>query len=94
MSAIEVSHLTKKFGVFTALNDVSFQVPEGETFGFPGPNGAGKTTTIRILTGISPPSSGTASIFGKDIRRESIAARKKLGSFMRPQMNTMISLHG
>ena len=52
MNAIEVSHLTKRFGDLTALDDVSFSVSEGETFGFLGPNGAGKTTTIRILTGI------------------------------------------
>ncbi|MEN6395269.1 MAG: ATP-binding cassette domain-containing protein, partial [Methanoregula sp.] len=58
MQAIEVSHLTKRFGTLTALDDISFSVSEGETFGFLGPNGAGKTTTIRILTGISAPSSG------------------------------------
>jgi ABC-2 type transport system ATP-binding protein len=79
MSAIEVSHLTKKFGTFIALDDISFSVSEGETFGFLGPNGAGKTTTIRILTGISSPSGGTATIFGKDIIRETIAARKQIG---------------
>ena len=66
MQAIEVSRLIKKFGSLTALNDISFSVGEGETFGFLGPNGAGKTTTIRILTGISRPTSGTAAIFGHD----------------------------
>jgi ABC-type multidrug transport system ATPase subunit len=50
MKAIEVSHLIKKFGSLTALNDISFSVGEGENVGFLGPNGAGKTTTIRILT--------------------------------------------
>jgi ABC-2 type transport system ATP-binding protein len=79
MHAIEVSHLTKKFGALTALNDISFSVDVGETFGFLGPNGAGKTTTIRILTGISYPTSGTASIFGHDIGRETIAARQSMG---------------
>ena len=67
MHAIEVDHLSKHFGTLVALNDISFSVNEGETFGFLGPNGAGKTTTIRLLTGISPPTGGTATIFGKDI---------------------------
>ena len=79
MQAIEVSHITKKFGPLTALNDISFSVGEGETFGFLGPNGAGKTTTIRILTGISPPTSGTATIFGHDIVHDTIAARQSMG---------------
>jgi ABC-2 type transport system ATP-binding protein len=79
MNAIEVSHLTKRFGVLTALDDISFSVSEGETFGFLGPNGAGKTTTIRILTGISAPTGGTATIFGKDIIRDTIASRKQMG---------------
>jgi ABC-2 type transport system ATP-binding protein len=79
MQAIEVSHLTKKFGSLTALNNISFSVGEGETFGFLGPNGAGKTTTIRILTGVSRPGSGTASIFGHDIEHDKIAARQSMG---------------
>lgn len=79
MKAIEVSNLTKKFGSLTALNDISFSVCEGETFGFLGPNGAGKTTTIRILTGVSRPSSGTAAIFGHDIEHDKIAARQSMG---------------
>jgi ABC-2 type transport system ATP-binding protein len=79
MQTIEVSHLSKRFGTLTALDDVSFSVAEGETFGFLGPNGAGKTTTIRILTGISAPTGGTATIFGKDIIREPIATRKQMG---------------
>src|SRR5659263_36366 len=79
MQAIEVSHLIKKFGPLTALNDISFSVGEGETFGFLGPNGAGKTTTIRILTGISRPTSGTATIFGHDIEKDTIAARQSMG---------------
>jgi ABC-2 type transport system ATP-binding protein len=79
MQAIEVSHLIKKFGSLTALNDISFSVGEGETFGFLGPNGAGKTTTIRILTGISRPTSGKATIFGHDIEHDTIASRKSMG---------------
>jgi len=79
MYAIDVSHLSKRFGSLTALDDVSFSVSEGETFGFLGPNGAGKTTTIRILTGISAPTSGTATIFGNDIIRDPITTRKQMG---------------
>ncbi len=79
MLAIEVSHLTKKFGRLVAVNDISFSVKEGETFGFLGPNGAGKTTTIRMLTGITVPTGGDAKIFGKDVVTETIAARKQIG---------------
>jgi ABC-2 type transport system ATP-binding protein len=79
MQAIEVSHLIKQFGTLTALNDINFSVREGETFGFLGPNGAGKTTTIRILTGISKPTSGTATIFAHDIEHDTIAARESMG---------------
>jgi len=79
MKAIEVSHLVKKFGSLTALSDISFSVGEGETFGFLGPNGAGKTTTIRILTGVSRPTSGTATIFGHDVEHDTIAARQSVG---------------
>ena len=79
MNAIEVDHLSKHFGALVALNDISFSVTEGETFGFLGPNGAGKTTTIRILTGITVPTGGDAKIFGKDIVNETIAARKTMG---------------
>jgi ABC-2 type transport system ATP-binding protein len=79
MNAIEVSHLTKHFGRLVALNDISFSVKEGETFGFLGPNGAGKTTTIRILTGITVPTGGDAQIFGRDIAKDTIAARRTMG---------------
>ena len=79
MQVINVSHLSKRFGALTALDDISFSISEGETFGFLGPNGAGKTTTIRILTGISAPTSGTATIFGNDIIRDPIATRKQMG---------------
>ena len=79
MNAIEVSHLTKHFGKLVALNDITFSVNEGETFGFLGPNGAGKTTTIRILTGITVPTGGDAQLFGRDIVKDTIAARKTMG---------------
>jgi ABC-2 type transport system ATP-binding protein len=72
MQAIVVRHLMRSFGNLVAVNDVSFNVEEGEIFGYLGPNGAGKTTTIRILTGITTPTSGSASIFGHDIQVETI----------------------
>lgn len=67
---LEVENLVKKFGDFEAVKGVSFEVEQGEVFGLLGPNGAGKTTTISMLTGILPPSSGTARIGGYDIRTE------------------------
>ncbi len=65
---LEVQNLTKKFGGFTAVDDISFQVKEGEIVGLLGPNGAGKTTTIAMLLGLLTPTSGTISIFGKDLQ--------------------------
>jgi len=79
MYAIEALSLSKRFGNLQALSQVDFTVSEGETFGFLGPNGAGKTTTIRILTGISAPTEGTARIFGRDIVQDTIAARRQMG---------------
>jgi len=86
MNAIEVDHLTKRFGSLVAVNDVSFSVPEGEVFGLLGPNGAGKTTLIRMLTTLTPPTSGTARIAGHDILREPNAVRESLGVI--PQAHT------
>lgn len=79
MNAIEVASLTKQFGSLVAVNKVSFTVPKGEIFGYLGPNGAGKTTTIRILTGITTPTSGNATIFGHDIQRDTLTARSFMG---------------
>jgi ABC-2 type transport system ATP-binding protein len=79
MFAIEATDLSKRFGNLQALSHVNFTVNEGETFGFLGPNGAGKTTTIRILTGITVPTGGSAKIFGRDIVHETIAARRQMG---------------
>ena len=73
------ARLSKQFGHVKALDHISLDVVKGETFGFLGPNGAGKTTTIRILTGISRPTSGHATIFGFDIERERLLARRYLG---------------
>lgn len=67
-NAIRISNLTKRFGAFTAVDDLSFEVPHGSVFGFLGPNGAGKTTTIGMLLGLVPPDDGTVEIFGYDIR--------------------------
>jgi len=69
MKAIEVSHLIKKFGSLTALNDISFSVGEGETFGFLGPNGAGKTTSIKMMVGLLRPTSGKVYINGIDVQK-------------------------
>jgi len=77
--AIEVRGLTKKFGDFVAVNNIYFEVPRGEIFGFLGPNGAGKTTTIRMLLGLLTPTAGTASVIGYDVVKESEALRKRIG---------------
>jgi ABC-2 type transport system ATP-binding protein len=77
--AIEVTRLTKTFGLTVAVDQVSFSVREGEIFGFLGPNGAGKTTTTRMLTGVIPPDSGTAVVLGCDIRRNPVLAKQGFG---------------
>ena len=77
--AIEVENLTKRFDDLTAVDDVSFEVGEGEVFGFLGPNGAGKSTTIRMLTGVLRPDSGAARIAGSDVRRDTEAAKSEIG---------------
>ena len=76
---IEIEHLTKRFGHFTAVDNVSFSVARGEVLGFLGPNGAGKSTTMRMLAGFMPPSTGTARICGHDVQSDGIAARRMLG---------------
>ncbi len=76
---VTVEHLTKKFGDFTAVDDVSFEVPEGEIVGYLGPNGSGKTTTMRMLLGLLRPTSGTARVLGFDIQRESDLIRPAVG---------------
>jgi len=78
-SMIEVNQLTKRYARHEAVRGISFSVARGEIVGFLGPNGAGKTTTLRMLTGYLPPTSGTASIAGFDIFRQSIEARRKIG---------------
>ncbi|MDA2928748.1 ABC transporter ATP-binding protein [Acidobacteria bacterium AH-259-O06] len=76
---IEAEGLSKFFGPFVAIDNVSFSIPEGQIVGFLGPNGAGKSTTMKILTGYLAPSEGRASIAGLDIHQERIEAAKKLG---------------
>src|ERR1700730_9937936 len=76
---ISVSHLVKKFGDFTAVNDVSFDVAEGEIFAFLGPNGAGKTTTIKMLTTLVRPTSGAMQLDGLDPQTHQNEARRRFG---------------
>lgn len=77
--AVRVRDLTRKFGAFTAVDRVSFDVSQGQVFGFLGPNGAGKTTTIRMLIGLLPPTSGEGWVAGLDIRSEGEEIRRKIG---------------
>jgi ABC-2 type transport system ATP-binding protein len=77
---LEAKHLTRRFGAFTAVDDVSLSVPRGRVFGFLGPNGSGKSTTIRMLTGLLEPTSGTATGFGGlDVVRDTDAWKRRLG---------------
>ena len=76
---IEAQNLTKYYGNFQALKDVSFKVEKGEIVGFLGPNGAGKTTTMRILTGFIPPGSGSVRVAGYDVQSQSLEVRRRIG---------------
>jgi ABC-2 type transport system ATP-binding protein len=77
--AIEVEHLTRRFGAFVAVNDLSFSVKSGEIFGFLGSNGAGKSTTIRMLCGLLRPTSGTARVGGIDVGRDPEGVKQRIG---------------
>ncbi len=77
--SISVSHLTKKFGSFTAVDDISFDVKKGEIFGFLGANGAGKTTAMRMLCGLSRPTSGSGIVAGYDIVTQSEEIKRHIG---------------
>jgi len=79
MNAIEVHDLTRRFGQFVAVERVSFDVAEGEIFGFLGSNGAGKSTTIRMLCGLLQPTSGTARVGGIDVRKDPEAVKRRIG---------------
>jgi ABC-2 type transport system ATP-binding protein len=77
--AISAQNLVRRFGSFTAVNDVSFRVQKGEIFGFLGPNGSGKTTVIKMLTGLLPLSGGEASVLGIDVRKDPETVRENIG---------------
>ena len=76
---ISITNLSKQYGDFEAVHDLSLEIPGGEVFGFLGPNGAGKTTTIKVLSGLLPPSSGTVTIAGFDIVKRSVDAKAVTG---------------
>ena len=78
-AAISAEHLVRRFGPFTAVNDVSFRVEKGEIFGFLGPNGSGKTTVIKMLTGLLPLSGGSAHVEGLDVRTDAEVVRERIG---------------
>jgi len=88
-AAVAVRDLTRRFGSFTAVDRVSFEVATGEIFGFLGPNGAGKTTTLKMLTGLLPPTAGTATVAGLDVARDAVALRARIG-----YMSQRFSLYG
>ena len=77
--SILAEHLTRRYGTFTAVDDVSFEVPRGEIFGYLGANGAGKSTTIRMLTGLIAPTSGRAVVAGHDVAEEPIRVKSAIG---------------
>ncbi len=93
MGILEVKSVTKKFGSFKALDEISFQVNSGEIFGFIGPNGAGKTTTIRILLGLLKATSGEAKIFGKDAWKDAVDIHKRL-AYVPGEVNLWPNLTG
>ena len=76
---IELKNITKYYGNFPAVTDISFKIERGEIVGLLGPNGAGKSTTMKMITGYMPPTSGELTIDNYDIVQESIEARKKIG---------------
>ena len=79
MSTISIERLSKSYGKFLAVDDVTIEIPTGSVFGLLGPNGAGTTTTIRVLTTLLPPQSGGAHVFELDVRRNAMAIRQIIG---------------
>lgn len=88
-TAVRARGLTRAFGDFIAVDDLSFEVAEGEIFGFLGPNGAGKTTTIKMLSGLLPPTSGRAEVAGYDVATQVDAIKHRIG-----YMSQLFSLYG
>src|SRR5262245_25202586 len=78
---IEIDGLTKTFGNFSAVRNLSFKVRPGDVLGLVGPNGAGKTTTLRAMVGIIPPTQGSIRIAGHDLKEEPLAAKRALAFF-------------
>src|SRR5258706_16250117 len=87
--AIEAHDLTRRFGSFTAVDHVTLSIERGEIFGFLGSNGCGKSTTMKMLTGLLPPSEGSATLFGSSVEAGSMEVRKNLG-----YMTQAFSLYG
>jgi ribosome-dependent ATPase len=87
--AIEAHGLTRRFGTFTAVDNVTLKIEKGEIFGFLGSNGCGKSTTMKMLTGLMPPSEGTATLFGSSVEADSMDVRRNLG-----YMTQAFSLYG
>lgn len=79
MDVIEIKNITKRFGKFTAVDNISFSVPKGSIYGFLGPNGSGKSTTIKMLCGVIKPTEGTAYVLGQDIRKDTRKIKEKIG---------------
>jgi ABC-2 type transport system ATP-binding protein len=77
--AIEIRNLTKKFGSFVAVNDISFGIPQGKIFGFLGPNGSGKSTTIRMICGVLSPTSGKGTVLGYDMYKDTELIKQNIG---------------
>src|SRR3954463_2451415 len=91
---IEVKNLSRKFGDFTAVDDISFEVKQGEIFAFLGPNGAGKSTTIKMLTTMLRPTGGKLRLAGHDVTRERDSARKAFGIvFQDPSLDEELSAY-
>src|SRR6185369_5113357 len=87
--AIDANGLTRRFGSFTAVDHVTLSIERGEIFGFLGSNGCGKSTTMKMLTGLLPPTEGTATLFGSSVEAGSMEVRKNLG-----YMTQAFSLYG